>query len=56
MEPIMRMAFGWLLLLVVAGCAGPSSRPADAPTQAVCESSGGVWHADRSHCEGRTGY
>jgi|SoiMethySBSTD1v2_1073268.scaffolds.fasta_scaffold00076_25 hypothetical protein len=48
----MRIVFGWLLLLALAGCAGPSTRPFDAPTKADCESSGRVWHADRSHCGG----
>jgi len=51
MGPIMRMAFGWLVLLILSGCAGPSTRLGDTPTQADCERSGGVWRAERSHCE-----
>jgi hypothetical protein len=51
MKPIMRMALGWLVLLTLAGCAGPSTRLGDTPTQGDCERSGGVWRAERSHCE-----
>ena len=51
MKPIMRMALGWLVLLALAGCAGPSTRLGDTATQGDCEHSGGVWRADRSHCE-----
>ena len=51
MQPIMQMALGWLVLLTLAGCAGPSTRLGDTPTQGDCERSGGVWRAERSHCE-----
>ena len=51
MGQIMRSAFGCVLLLMLAGCAGPSTRLGDTPTQGDCERSGGVWRADRSYCE-----
>jgi hypothetical protein len=55
MGQVMRSAFGCLLLLLLAGCAGPSTRLGDTPTREECEHSGGVWRADRSHCERQGG-
>ena len=55
MGEIMRSAFGCLLLLMLAGCAGPSTRLGDTATQGDCERSGGSWRADRSHCERQGG-
>ena len=51
MGPIMRTTLGCLALVALAGCAGPSTRLGDTATQGDCERSGGVWRADRSHCE-----
>jgi hypothetical protein len=57
MGQMIRMAFGWLLLLALAGCAASAStgaKPAGAPTAATredCERSGGIWRADRAYCE-----
>ena len=48
----MKAIIGLLLLVALAGCAGPSTRPMDAATKADCESSGRVWHPERSHCGG----
>jgi hypothetical protein len=57
MGPMMRMAFGWLLLLALAGCSASAptgTKPASAPTadsREDCERSGGIWRADRAYCE-----